>query len=169
MVRINISALREGEHCFDFDEPAEDFDIADNVLISPVIIKVKVDKVSTQINLQINVTGRFSLSCDRCLKNYDDDFESSFALILKYDYTGELVGKDSSDPELNYISKDQHYYDLTNDLRDFIILSIPMRTVPDEVNGECIECGKKVEKLYNQYKDTEINPVWEKLLTKKKI
>lgn len=170
MVKINLHSLGEGEHKFDFEENESEFSIENVKLLSPVKISVIADKVSTQINLKIQISGKFVLECDRCLKDYENNFQSTFPLILKYDFTGELSGKENLDPELVYIPKEQHSYDLTKDIRDFIILSIPMRIIPEEnAEGNCKECGMKISNLFNNSGNEEqINPVWETLLKERK-
>lgn len=169
MVKINLHSLGEGEHKFEFEENENEFSIENLKILSPVKISITADKVSTQINFNIQVSGKYILECDRCLKDYESEFQTSFPLILKYDFTGELTGKENPDPELVYIPKEQHSYDLTNDIRDFIILSVPMRIIPDENKaGECSECGIKISELLNTGQDSSLNPVWEKLLKERK-
>lgn len=168
MVKINLHSLGEGIHVFEFEESGNEFNIENLILLSPVKILVTADKVSTQVNLEVQISGKYILSCDRCLKDYESKFQSSFPVILKYDFTGELAGKDDSDPEFVFIPKEQHNYDLTKDIRDFIILSIPMRNIPDEINDECSECGLKISDILNKSNEESINPIWEKLLKERK-
>ena len=163
-MKINISNLKDGEHIFDFKEAPEVFGIESVKLDSEVDIHVVLYKMVNQFNLKITLSGDAILECDRCLDNYRTKFGNEFELIYKYDF-GNDEDKEGTpeDDNFKYISPHTHTIDLTEDVRDYIILGIPMRKVPEEIDGICTVCNRNIDDLLNKKEEDSTNPVWDKL------
>lgn len=169
-MKIKITNLQDGEHTYRFEEQASEFEIENVDFVKDIIIDVVLYKAANQFNLDIDVSGRYSLPCDRCLENFETDFHNEFDLIYKLDFSGEAAGDENNaqDDILKFIPPNTQYIELKDDIRDYIILSIPMRKVPEEKDGVCTYCSRKIDEIIKT-KDTDtVNPVWEKLLKIKK-
>jgi len=160
MEKINIANLTDGQHSFEFSPTTEELDIVDPKC-KCLKLNVVISKSGTQLVLDAEVSGLFCLSCDRCIEPYDQPFEQDFEIVYKYDFTGE---KENTDDNIKFISPKTIFIDITKEVRDYILLSVPMKAVPPESNGICSFCGKEIEKLLNPQRDELINPVWEKLI-----
>lgn len=162
-MEIKISNLGEGEHIYNFETDAKELDVPDLNFEGKIKIKVVLDKVGTQLNLDIDCKGIFAFQCERCLEDIEKPFEINFELIYRYDYSGELIDSDEiNEDNIKYIDPHTHKIDITSDVRDYLILNVPMRRIHDENDENC----KQIEKS-----DTDdskgINPIWEKLTKNK--
>jgi uncharacterized metal-binding protein YceD (DUF177 family) len=169
-MKIKISNLQDGEHTYHFEEQPTEFEIDNVNFVKDIIIDVVLYKAANQYNLDIDVSGRYVLPCDRCLEDFETDFHNKFNLIYKLNFSGEdLEGENNGqDDILKFISPNTQYIELKDDIRDYIILSIPMRKVPDEADGVCTYCNRKIDEIITNKDADSVNPVWEKLLKIKK-
>lgn len=167
MLKININNLHDGEHNYDFViSPTEfDFKIDFVEIVTDVFVNANLYKTGGQIAVNVEIKGKFKLQCDRCLEDYVDDFENEFDMIYKFDYDGDDI--ENEDDDIKFISPKTNYIDLKNDVRDYILLSVPMRKVPEEKDGVCFYCHKDTREMLNIRRHEETNPVWEKLIKAK--
>lgn len=118
--------------------------------------KVRLVKEETFMEWYFETSGTGVCDCDTCGGELKLDLNGSQKLIVKFgDEEQELDG------ELMVITYDTHYFDLTNQLTDCVMLHAPMRRVHAE--GECDEeTLEELEKL--RYKeDNTSDPRWEGL------
>lgn len=164
--KINISNLSDGEHRFEFKLEAEDLEIETVEIVSDIDVNADLYKSGNQFDLNVNVRGKFKLQCDRCMEDYIQDFNKSFEIFYKYEFTNEEVLNDDND-EIKFISPKINSINIAEDVRDYILLSIPMKHAPVEHNGICTYCNRDIAKLLNVESKKEISPVWEKLIQAK--
>lgn len=160
MEKINIANLREGRHEFEFTTSAEELDLGE-VKCKDLYVKLTLDKSAIQIFVSGQIGGNFELMCNWCTEEFQFPFCREFQTAYRYDFTGDAC--EEEDENLKFISPKTIYIDIRNDLRDFVLLAVPMRVVPEEDNGICKVCGRNINKFLNPEREQEINPVWEKL------
>lgn len=165
MLKININNLKEGEHEFGFSISPEDLGIDEVDFDKDIVVIVRLYKSGNQFHADINLTGIFKLECDRCLDEFDSHFSKDFEMIYKYDFAqNEIPVKDE---DIKFINPNSKFIDLKEDIRDYLLLSVPMRKVPGESKGECNVCHREVSQMLTIERPEEINPVWEKLIKAK--
>jgi uncharacterized protein len=171
MFKINVLSLKEGEYKSDYAIKPSDLKLDEKIFINVINIDVIVRKNSYQLEIGINFNSKVRLECDRCLDKFNYDCQGKFSLFYKPLLTKtQKINEEQNDDTLRYYLADSKYIDLTNDLRDFIILSIPMRKVPEEIDGVCVKCKRNIDKILNKHEKTDdINPVWDKLLERKNL
>lgn len=180
-MQINISNLSEGEHHFNFTEEPSAFEIDTVGFASDVNVNVNFFKTVNQIELKINFKVTLVLVCDRCLDEYRYKVDDDFIMIFKHRFretlpesfsrkAGNTLEEEepvfddkSSDENLIFISPGTKYVDITKDVRDYILLSVPLRKVPEEEDGVCLYCNRRIEDLLKVYEHDSENPVWGKL------
>ena len=169
MFKINVLNLKEGEHKSEYTVKPSELELDEKIFVNDINIDVIMHKSSYQLEIEVIFKSKVLLNCDRCLEDYSFNAAGKFNLYFKPLLMKSQDIVNSNDEEsFRFYSTDSKYIDLTIDIRDFIILSIPMRKVPDELNGICTECNRKIDELLNRNEDSaEINPVWNKLLKKK--
>jgi uncharacterized metal-binding protein YceD (DUF177 family) len=168
-MKINISSLSEGEHHYIYIEQPSVFEINSIDFMSNVNLDVNLSKRINQIELKVKLDVKLNLICDRCLDYFPQDVKNEFNLIYKYSFKNDLsLIEETTDENLKLISPDTDYIDITSDVRDYILLAVPMRKVPDEKDGVCIHCKKKINDILNIKKKDSNNPVWDKLQNFKK-
>jgi uncharacterized protein len=137
---IKISGLRDGIYDFDFDN-----DISELGLEAPFfgnfITKISLNKSHNQIILTANLSIKANFDCDRCSSNYERVLNSKFQLV--YFFGKEPVDSDSINTA--YLPLEADKINLRAELRDFAVLSIPMKNLcKEDCLGLCYKCGKNL-------------------------
>lgn len=167
-MKINIVNLKDGEHKFDFKEKLENFKYEGITLPSDVEVSAVLYKSAGQITVNAVIKGKYILTCDRCLDNYQTDFEIPYFMIFKMEQDEQLL-KEEEDDTIKFISPKTVFINLDEEVSEYIILAVPMKHAPEDKDGICSLCGKNVEELFKREENSdEINPVWEKLKSLKK-
>lgn len=142
-IKINIGTLNEGGQQIALTSGFSELGLDENLLKGPVNILLDLYKTVHQLDLKVKVTGILRLECDRCLEVFDKDFEAGLELIF--------VQKNSREEEINEdnirtYNPFMKSVDITSDIKELIILTIPMKKLPDEKpDGACSWCGKTKE------------------------
>ncbi|MEK7264143.1 MAG: DUF177 domain-containing protein [Bacteroidota bacterium] len=175
---IQLATLSEGIHEYDFTvNPSEIFrskklspsHFPDEITFErPIQISVSLDKSSRQIRLRATISTERSALCDRCT----DEF--LFPVRGKYEtiYVFDEQHIPSSDDEIEYVflSEDKLQIDIAEDVRQTLLLSIPMKLLcKEDCLGVCLHCGKNLNhgscSCDTQIKDER----WSKLQSLKSI
>lgn len=170
MLKIHISNIKEGEHEYEFVLNKDNFDFSDfedAEIIGDVTVNTKLYKSGNQFDLKSRIKGCFRLKCDRCLDDYAHNFENNFEIIYKFDFLNERDSFKNEEDEIKLIPPRTGFIDITDDVRDYLLLSVPMKKAPEEINGRCVYCNRNITEIYKLPETQEINPVWSKLLEKK--
>lgn len=166
---IQFSGLSIGVHQFSFEINNQFFAELEGALIEKgnVLANVELDRRETMLVLKLSFEGFVDVTCDRCTTQAPFPVEGNAKMIIKLSDSEE-----SPDNEDDIISIDRNEYafDMSQHLYDYIALSLPLRTVPCEIDGDNSICDQIViEKLeglkVNELPENEenIDPRWEKL------
>jgi uncharacterized metal-binding protein YceD (DUF177 family) len=164
-MKIIISNLADGEHLFEFKEEPEFFELEDFRTKDGLNVKVKLFKSNMQIHAMVHLFADCFFPCDRCLEEFDFRLESKFDVVFKYSKDEDEL-KSSNDENIFFIGPETNKVDLKEVVREYVLLSVPMRKVPEEKDGVCLFCNKNIEEILKRNKEKDINPVWNKLLNK---
>jgi len=156
---VKFAGLPVGTHEFEFDIKDKFFEQFEDSEIQKADLKAKVLllKQNNLMQMQFNIKGTVELPCDRCLKNYDFPIVAGDNLVVK---GGDP--EDSSD-EILVINEGEGQADVSHYLYEYIVLALPFRRVPCEIekNFKCDE--ETLSKLNENLAEEEPNPIWEKL------
>jgi uncharacterized protein len=167
-MNINISNLKQGEHSFVFTVTGEELDLKEYNFLNDVKVDLKLFKTHNQVDLRINIDSIVKLPCDRCLEEFDFEINNDFELIYKYSYDkDEINNYEDLLNDFKVISPDVHNIDLNKEIRDYVLLSFPMKRAPEVKDDVCLFCKKNINEILGRQEKEDINPVWEKLLKKK--
>ncbi len=160
VLKIRISGLSNGLYEYHFSSDPVELGLREN-FTSPVEVHVELDKTTGQLYLkmQIRTTGHFN--CDRCV----DEFEQaiSCAYNMFYVYNEFETGKYESE-EVQVISTDTVHLDLTEDVRQMTMLSVPLKLLcVEDCRGLCPQCGTNRNKESCSCKIEASDPRWEGL------
>ncbi len=142
-IKINIGTLNEGSQQLVLNSDSKEIGLDENLATDPIEITLDLFKTTHQLDIRAKITGKLKLECDRCLEIFEKPFDSDFELVL--------VQKNRREEEINeenIRTFDAHMksVDITNDIKETIILSVPMKKLPEEKNdGSCSWCGKSRE------------------------
>jgi len=139
-MKISLASLSEGLHTFNFVEKLAEFGLENHPnLYDEVEIQVDIEKRSPQYVLKslVQISGRFA--CDRCTREFEKRLSGEGRVIFSSD---EAMLEMSEADEIHYLAPDAKEIDITPDLRDTILLAIPMKLLcSEECRGLCAGCG----------------------------
>ena len=156
MLRIDTSPLKEGVTEFSGSVRPEELEL-DPEQFSRVYLQVRIDYRQRQVYVVFTVSATAHLTCDRTLVAFDQSVEGGYQLVFSRDpeagsETGENPGRD-----LRYLPSNQRYIDLTKDVRDTLLLALPLRRIAPEAEGQSIPLH------FGKPDEEHIDPRWETL------
>jgi DUF177 domain-containing protein len=163
---IKISGLSDGVYTYSFDTP-----ISEILLETPFggnfQVDYKLNKFNNQIVLDGNIKLQARLTCDRCLKDYEKILNANYQMVYFIGEQPDGITKDESN--FLYIPVDTDKIFLANDIRDYSILSIPMKKLcSEDCKGLCPRCGKNLNESLCSCSQEEIDERWLPLLALKR-
>jgi uncharacterized metal-binding protein YceD (DUF177 family) len=130
---IPIGGIKNGHHTFEFEINKPFFDQFEESEIKEGELTAVADlvKSSSHIDLDIRISGKVSLFCDRCLEIFDHPVDCENRLLVKFG-----SARDDSDPEIITVPHDENELDLKQYFYEFIHLALPIKRVhPDNADG----------------------------------
>ncbi|MCX6165967.1 MAG: DUF177 domain-containing protein [Ignavibacteriae bacterium] len=165
---INISNLNEGEHSFVFTVTGKELELIEFDFLNDIKVSIVLFKTHNQVDLKINIDSFVKLPCDRCLEDFVFKINNDFELIYKYSYNKEDIDeKEDLLNDFKILTHDVHNIDINKEIRDYILLSFPMKRVPEVNDDICMFCKKNINNILKPSEKGEINPVWDKLVKNK--
>ncbi|MGE5683160.1 MAG: YceD family protein [Bacillota bacterium] len=157
---IKHTNYTEGIHNIEFIESAESIGLT-KPFLGDVKLNVRMDKSRTQIVLDCDLNIKAELVCDRCNEDFIAELNRKFKLI----YLFEEQPESSDTPDLYYLSPETDKIKLDSDVKDYAVLSIPMKNLcKEDCKGLCSHCGTNLNNEVCECGKDEINPVWAPLL-----
>jgi len=78
LMQIKFNNFKNGVHSFTFENKVEELGIQDN-FVGKVLMNCEMDKSSTQIVFNCNLTVNAKQVCDRCtFLNFETEFKTNF-------------------------------------------------------------------------------------------
>lgn len=138
VLKIRVSGLSEGVHEYHFDANPAELGLEDGFQ-HPVSVDARLDKTHRQLYLtaSVAVTGRFQ--CDRCVEEFSRPLVSGYHVFFVYH---EADTGTHEEDEVRIINADTTHIDLTDDVRETVLLSIPFKLLcTEDCRGLCPRCG----------------------------
>lgn len=156
---IKISNLSDGVHKFNFDETVDKIGLSEE-FTGNIIIGVEVNKAPLQVVLNVDISVKANFQCDRCAVDYSPLLSNNYQMVY-------FFGKDPEDDDslnVKYLHADSDKIDISSDVRDYCILTLPMkRLCKEDCNGLCFKCGKNLNEEECGCTD-DIDPRWQPLI-----
>ena len=161
---IPINDLKDGKHQYGFDVADEFFEAFPESEVKKCSIHVDADLIKRGTNIEVffRLNGKVTVTCDRCLDEFEMPIENEGHLFFEQsDEPGEV-----SD-ELVMISRSESRLDLKQYIYEFISLAIPAQKYhPEDENGNSA-CDPEMIRRLNEIKTTgggnQTDPRWDKL------
>jgi uncharacterized metal-binding protein YceD (DUF177 family) len=142
-IKINIGSLNDGSQVLELKSSEKELGIEEGFIKEPVSVKLELFKTTHQLDLKAEISGIIFLLCDRCLDRFEKKFTTSFQLIFVQQTHREEA---FSEEDIRSYSSHMKSVDITTDIREAVILTVPMRKLPDEnPDGACSWCGRSKE------------------------
>ena len=159
-LKVRISGLSLGEHQFKFKVGQAFFSSFESDLLEngEVNINLLMVKKPTHLELNFNMKGWVSSTCDRCLVDYQHPVGSENRLFVKF---GDQF-KELSD-DMVMIPREEHEVDAGQWAFEFILMNLPMKKVACEILEDDSICDETVKRLTEGAEPAKRNPMWDAL------
>ena len=162
MIKIKVSNLSNGFYEYDFEGKISEIEVSDP-FIGNYKTKVGLSKFDSQIILDAKTDIGANLICDRCTMEFHSVITSNYRMI--YLFTQKVEYSESDKMDVVYLHPETDKIDLTKDVRDYVLLAVPMKKLCSEnCKGLCPKCGLNLNDGTCQCKEENIDPRWEPLL-----
>jgi uncharacterized protein len=158
---INLSNLKEGINNFHGKDKAETIGLDKIIFPEYVFTEVTIDKRGLNYYLDFISTVMGEFRCDRCLEKFTREIIAHSQIIYTEDY-GLIDGED--EPEIIYLNPVEEEICISEDIRQFILLSVPIKLLCSEnCKGLCTNCGENLNTSECNCKEEFIDSRWENL------
>ena len=129
---IPVSGLALGSHSFRYEINDDFFGSREysEVQQGKVDVTLDVDRQETMMTLTFGIKGTVRVACDRCADEFDLPIEDERVFYIKMSTENAEEADDVA-----VVPAEQHDFDISSLIYEFIILAIPMHRVHPE--GEC--------------------------------
>lgn len=159
-MKIQVGGLSEGIHQYHFHVEPSALGLSDN-FTGNVGIAATMEKSGNQLHLRARIETLGKFDCDRCVKLFEKQLTPSYEMH----YVAHDSEAEQFDPsEVQVISPGHLVIDMTEDVRQTIILSVPLKILcNDNCAGLCPHCAKNLNEGRCDCKDLPVDSRWEGL------
>ena len=129
--RVRIASLPVGLHQETYQPSAEDLDLDPDVF-SDIEVRLALDVAERRVLATYTAAATARLECDRTLSMYDQPVEGNHAVLFTADAP---PSEDEDDDEVFALADDAVEIDLTEPVRDTLLLALPLRRVSPEAEA----------------------------------
>lgn len=160
---IAFSGLKDGKHEFHFEiekEFLQLFDTEQEFTNPKITAEVLMDKHSTFLEFNIQISGSVDLVCDISNQDFSYPIENEIKVLVKF---GSEY--DDSDVDVITISENAHAFNVAQLIYEDIALSIPMKKVSPDLSEEDLQILEKFSPKDESFfeskeEETEVDPRW---------
>lgn len=130
LIAIRTTALMQGFRDFDFTCTAGDFkdpEIKEAGFSGPVRVKVTAERAGSEIALLIETVAGCDFACDICLAPIHRELNGSYRLFFDCSDSGAQETPEADSDEYRILDRTAVEIDLTEDVRETLLLSVPMK------------------------------------------
>jgi uncharacterized protein len=158
MLTVDIASLSEGIHHLEFTPSPADVDL-DPATFEDVRVDAELQYHLDRILVKLTVSATAELTCDRTLRPYDQPVEGRYGLLFG---PPSMVGQEGEEfEEVRPLSPSDQEIDLTDVVRDTVLLSLPQRRVAPGAEDEDIE--REFGAPEDEEETDDIDPRWSEL------
>ncbi|MEL6614698.1 MAG: DUF177 domain-containing protein [Bacteroidota bacterium] len=128
MLRVDLTALDDGLHEMELAPTADDLDLDPDVF-DDIAVALQLDIAEGRVRASYATRATATLECDRTLVEYTQPVEASHEVL----FTASPVGPD--DEDVYPLPESVRGLDLTEPVRDTLLLSLPLRRVAPEAEA----------------------------------
>lgn len=157
MLTIDITSLSSGIHHLEFTPSADEVGL-DSERFEEIEVEVELQYHRDRILVRLRASGTAELTCDRTLKPYKQPVEGQYSLLFG---PPSMVGQEGEAfEEVRPLNPSDQEIDLTDVVRDTLLLALPQRRVAPGAEEEPIahEFGPPEDE-----EGEPIDPRWDEL------
>ena len=125
MLRVDLTALDDGLHEMELTPSPDDLDL-DSEVFADIAVALSLDVADRRVRAAFATRATATLECDRTLEEYQQSIEGTHEVL----FTDRPVGND--DEDVFPLPEHPPEVDLTEPVRDTLLLALPLRRVAPE-------------------------------------
>lgn len=157
--KVRFSGLKPGKHAFEFEVDNSFFEKLEysHIQEGNIRLTLELDKRSTHMELDFKLDGWVGETCDRCTVGYHQAIAGEYRIFVKF---GD--GFEEASDELVIIPRETHELDVSHMIYEFIGLSVPLKKVPCDENGDTSICDREILRILepSRSEGENGNPLW---------
>ncbi len=149
---------------FSFSESAEDLDLtADGIEFpEPIEVELTATKTGDEVIIQGLLTTMAGMDCSRCLERFERPVSSKLQFVIQLLEISSP--QDSDDEDFVVLPKTTQEYDLSERVRQVILLELPLKPLCREsCLGLCTLCGTNLNESECDCTPDKTDERWESL------
>ena len=169
MLKVRLRSLEKDDFVLQEKGLARDLglDLDPELCQEPLEIYCKFSKTVDLVSTKGWVKGKMLLTCDRCLKEFESPYQSFFETLYRPNPREYPKGAEEKAPLLDdeeIISFDGEILDISDQVRQTVVLSVPMRALcREDCLGLCGGCGRDLNLESCQCQEPPADSRWEAL------
>lgn len=162
MLKIRIHGIKDGETDFLLEDNIGSLHEIPDEFFGNIIVEGKLTKIGKRFTVTGNVKCKANLICDVSLEEYTEEINAKFdySFIVNNELYAILKEKGNFENENGevIIHEDDQFLDLSEELRQELILNIPMKKVAPQYRN------KALNEIYPELQiEEESDPRWSEL------
>lgn len=159
MITIDVSSLSSGIHTLDLHPAPEEADL-DPTTFSDLEVQVELQCHRDRILVSLRAAATAELTCDRTLKPYEEPVEGTYSLLFG---PPAMVGQEGEEfEEVRPFDPSDQEIDVTDVVRDTLLLALPQRRIAPGAEDEPIEHEFGAPDAETD-EETPVDPRWSEL------
>lgn len=158
MLTIDITSLPEGIHHLKLDPSADEANL-DPSTFDDIHVDLELQHHRDRILVKLHASATAELTCDRTLREYDERIDGSYGVLYG---PPSLVGREGEEfDEVRPLESSDREIDLTDVVRDTLLLAVPQRKVAPGAEDEPI--SESFGKDEEETDEGPVDPRWSEL------
>ena len=139
-MKLYLPSYPQGHHIIsEVLEPSE-LRADSTLFLKTIYVQIQLDRNDPYLRLNYRISAFASLICDRCLEDYEQPLNAEGMLVFVLG--GSTRDRSQDEDEIKYLSAETTELDLSKDLHDILMLSLPLKSLcKDDCKGLCSGCG----------------------------
>lgn len=159
MLTVDITSFKSGIHHVELDATADDVEL-DPDRFADVHVDARLTCHRDRILFEMTASAQVELTCDRTLKPFEQRVEGEYSLLFG---PPSMVGQEGQAyEEVRPLNPNDREIDVTDVVRDTILLSIPQRCIAPGADDEDIDTTFGEPDDAGDAEDA-VDPRWSKL------
>lgn len=168
MLKVFIQGLKDGEYDIDLSGPVEKITEITEEFFGNIEFKGKLRKIGRRFAISGKAVCMAKMNCDLTLVEFEELIETE--IKISYIAVDNLLAhsEETNDKEINeyFISDDEKYIDLSQEIREELIVNLPMKRIAPENRNKSFDeifpefTGKKESKKIQKSKEELLDDRW---------
>lgn len=160
---IPVHGIKDGVHRFTYTIDWRFFGYFENSPVEQGLFDIQVmfSKNADHWILNVDIDGKLDTLCDRCTAPIALPVKGNHLLIVKFT-SDESEGEDPVDPDVIYLPRNVHNWNIAEYIYEFTLLSIPAANVYNCLEETPPPCDEEVlSRLDAEEEPKEGDPAWD--------